>query len=124
MLDEYRKERVAWLTIHTNKIYLCTGVDHTLCVRSYRLPIFDIFSKRQKKLRGDVPDLYVYDDLPQPLRTQIIHIWLDTLGHGNQWWEGQVSQAYSLIVDTLCREYGIFKLQGRMNMAIEITFRS
>lgn len=76
------------------------------------MAIFDIFSKRQKKLRGDVPDVYVYDDIPQPLRTQIIHIWLDTLGNKNQWWEGQVKDSYTLIVDTLCREYGIFKLPG------------
>lgn len=76
------------------------------------MAIFDIFSKRQKKLRGDVPDVYVYDDLPQPLRTQIIHIWLDALGNGKQWWEGRVKEAYPLIVDTLCREYGIFKLPG------------
>lgn len=76
------------------------------------MAIYDLFSKRQKKLRGDVPDLYVYDDLPQPLRTQIIHIWLDTLGKRTQWSDGQVKDAYTIIVDTLCREYGIFKLPG------------
>jgi hypothetical protein len=59
-----------------------------------------------------VPDVYVYDDLPQQLRKQIIHIWLDTLGNGKQWWEGRVKDSYTLIVNTLCREYGIFKLPG------------
>lgn len=76
------------------------------------MAIFDLFSKRQKKLRGDVPDVYLYDKLPQELRTQIIHIWLDTLGRGDQYYEGKVCQAYPLIVDTLCREYGLFKLPG------------
>ena len=76
------------------------------------MAIFDLFSKRQKKLRGDVSDVYVYDGLPQALRTQIIHIWFDTLGNQNEWWEGHVKQAYPLIVDTLCREYGVFKLPG------------
>ena len=76
------------------------------------MAIFDLFSKRQKKLRGDVPDVYVYDELPQELRTQIIHIWLDTLGRGDQYYEGQVRHYYPLIVDTLCREYGLFKLPG------------
>lgn len=76
------------------------------------MAIIDLFSKRQKKLRGDVPDIYIYDDLPQPLRTQIIHIWLDTLGKGDQWWDGQVKEAYPAIVDILCREYGLFKLPG------------
>lgn len=76
------------------------------------MAIFDLFSKRQKKLRGDVPDVYVYDELPQPLRTQIIHIWLDTLGNTEQRWDDQVSGTYRLIVKTLCREYGLFRLPG------------
>lgn len=76
------------------------------------MAIFDLFSKRQKKLRGDVPDVYVYDDLPQALRTQIIHIWMDTLGNGDQFLQGQVKLAYTIIVNTLCREYGLFRLPG------------
>lgn len=76
------------------------------------MAIFDLFSKRQKKLRGDVPDVYIYDDLPQALRTQIIHIWFDALGRGDQYYVGQVQEAYPLIVNTLCREYGLFKLPG------------
>lgn len=73
---------------------------------------FDLFSKRQKRLRGDVPDVYAYDDIPNPLRVQIVHIWTDTLGNGSQWYEGQVRHAYEFIVNTLCREYGVFKLPG------------
>lgn len=76
------------------------------------MAIFDLFSKRQKKLRGDVPDVYVYDNLPQPLRVQIVHIWADTLGKGEQYWTGKVKDAYEFIVNTLCREYGLFKLPG------------
>ena len=38
------------------------------------IPIGDIFSKRQKKLRGNVPDVYAYDELPRPLRQQIVYI--------------------------------------------------
>ncbi len=64
------------------------------------MPIFDIFSKRQKRLRGEMPDVYVYDDLPKPLRVQIVHIWQDTLGTNH----------YKFIVDILCREYGVFTL--------------
>lgn len=76
------------------------------------MAIFDLFSKRQKRLRGDVPDVYVYDQLPQSLRVQIVHIWTDTLGNGEQYWNGQVKQSYEFIVNTLCREYGLFKLPG------------
>lgn len=45
------------------------------------MAIFDLFSKRQKSLRGDVPDVYVYDNLPDALRVQIVHIWTDALGN-------------------------------------------
>jgi len=76
------------------------------------LAIFDLFSKRQKRLRGDVPDVYTYDEIANPLRVQIVHIWTDTLGKGNQWYEGEVRHAYEFIVNTLCREYGVFKLPG------------
>ena len=79
------------------------------------MAIFDLFSKRQKRLRGDVPDVYTYEEIPNPLRVQIIHIWTDTLGNGSQWWDGEVRHAYELIVNTLCREYGLFKLPGANN---------
>lgn len=73
--------------------------------------IFDLFSKRQKRLRGDVPDVYTYDTLPSPLRVQIIHIWKDSLGYGEQYWNyDDVKMAYKFVVETLCREYGLFKL--------------
>ena len=78
------------------------------------MAIFDLFSKRQKRLRGDVPDVYTYDNLPNTLRVQIVHIWTDTLGNGNQYDDRysdyEVRDAYKFIVETLCREYGLFKL--------------
>lgn len=78
--------------------------------------IQDLFSKRQAKLRGEAPDVFVYDKLPQELRVQIVHIFRDYLGteqeeqknaHGSM-----VSGAYEFIVESLCREYGLFKLPG------------
>jgi hypothetical protein len=51
-----------------------------LTVEAESVGIFDIFSKRQRKLRGEVPDVYTYDSIPEPLKVQIIHIWNDTLG--------------------------------------------
>lgn len=36
--------------------------------------MFDLFSKRQKRLRGEVPDVFVYDKVPPGLRVQIVHI--------------------------------------------------
>jgi hypothetical protein len=77
------------------------------------LSIFDLFSKRQKKLRGEVPDVYTYDEIPQPLKVQIVHIWRDTLGDIRQYHQDRrVYDCYRFIVETLCREYGVFKLPG------------
>ncbi|MDW5375965.1 hypothetical protein R6258_03425 [Halomonas sp. HP20-15] len=78
------------------------------------MAIFDLFSKRQKALRGDVPDVYVYDYLPSPLRVQIVHIWADSIGGDSDYYDythgDRVRSGYKFIVDTLCREYGIFQL--------------
>ena len=78
------------------------------------MAIFDLFSKRQKVLRGDVPDVYTYDNLPDALRVQIVHIWKDSLGGDEQYYDyrygSRVKSAYKFMVDTLCREYGLFQL--------------
>ncbi|MFX4239981.1 STM4504/CBY_0614 family protein [Aliarcobacter butzleri] len=72
---------------------------------------FNLFSKRQKELRGEVPDIYVYDIVPNALRVQIIHIWQDTLGTYSHYVRySKVQEAYQFIVDVLCREYGLFHL--------------
>nr|WP_246847935.1 hypothetical protein [Vibrio crassostreae] len=72
---------------------------------------FDLYSKRQKILRGDVPDVYVYDSMPSSLKVQIVHIWHDALGDHEQYCHSfRVKDAYKLIVETLCREYGFFQL--------------
>jgi len=79
--------------------------------------IFDIFSKRQKRLRGDVPDVYTYGALPLPLKVQIVHVLSDALGNENDYYSYRedVKTAYKLIVTTLCREYGVFKLPTAEN---------
>jgi hypothetical protein len=76
------------------------------------LTVFDLFSKRQKRLRGEVPDVYVYDKIPQALRVQVVHIWHDALGTPVEYREGYngVHGGYKFLVETLCREYGVFKL--------------
>lgn len=100
-LKNYYRTRqdTAWLARH--------------CLRangSSTVSIFDLFSKRQKKLRGEVPDVYTYSDLPKELRTQIVHIWFDALGSRDDFFQQTVQSAYEFIVNTLCREYGQFCL--------------
>ncbi|WP_395642394.1 STM4504/CBY_0614 family protein [Rudaea sp.] len=85
--------------------------------------IFDLFSKRQRRARGEVPDVYVYDHLPDPLRVQIVHIIQDAFGK-DQYHMGQAftSQAYDYVNKTLCREYGVFELTKRPSSAQESIF--
>jgi len=76
------------------------------------MAVFDLFSKRQNKLRNKPTDVYVYDNIPQPLRVQIVHIWRDTIGDINQYHDQYLGTmgAYRAIVEALCREYGCFVL--------------
>jgi hypothetical protein len=78
------------------------------------MPILNTYSKRQKKKRGEAPDVFQYDSLPQPFRVQVVHILRDALGlpyHSNfTGYSGNVNAMYQSIHDGLCREYGIFTL--------------
>lgn len=72
--------------------------------------IFNIFSKKQKILRGEIPDIYIYDTIPYPLRVQIVHIIRDAIGKTNSRYANKPNEAYKFIRDILCREYGKFVL--------------
>lgn len=76
------------------------------------MPIFDLFSKRKKIELGEVFDVYQYDNIPDPLRVQIVHIWRDALGDHENIHSKQTVDAYIKIVEPLRREYGVFSLLG------------
>lgn len=71
--------------------------------------VVDLFSKRQKRARGEMPDVYIYDELPQPLRVQIVHIITDAFGTDYEYTH-RATEAYAFIKQALCREYGLFEL--------------
>lgn len=75
------------------------------------MAIFDLYSKRQKRLRGEVPDVYSYDDLPSPLRVQIWQNVEEALGSYTAYSRIQrVQVRYEAVVELLRREYGVFQL--------------
>ncbi|TGP31525.1 hypothetical protein EN828_25390 [Mesorhizobium sp. M2D.F.Ca.ET.185.01.1.1] len=77
------------------------------------MTIFDIFSKRQKRQRGEMPDVYQYDTIPMPLRVQIVHILRDTIGELNNdtyYYHTDIQECYEAAVQILLREYGVFRL--------------
>jgi hypothetical protein len=78
------------------------------------LGIYEIFSKRlRKRERAGQPDVYQYEELPQPLRVQIIHIWDDAIGPSvrNRTYTGS-RKIWEFIDNGLSREMGIFHLGG------------
>ena len=84
------------------------------------MSLYNIFSKRQKAVRGDAPDVFTYDTIPRELKVQVIHIWRDTIGNQQSYdTYGDVKMTYRFIVETLCREYGLFELPGRRDNPYE-----
>jgi len=71
--------------------------------------IFDLFSKSQRKLRGEVPDVYQYDVLPPQLRVQVVHIVRDTIGT-DRYGRHEAARVYNDIHEVLAKEYGVFTL--------------
>ncbi len=59
-----------------------------------------------------MPDVYQYNTIPEPLRVQIVHIIQDAFGDLHTY-RGGARNAFQLIHDTLCREYGVFHLGDR-----------
>ena len=82
------------------------------------MPVVDIFSKRQKRFRGEVPDVYQYETISNELRVQVIHIWRDAYGPAANPHAGGF-QAYKYIHNILCREYGELHLGGRRDSFVE-----
>jgi hypothetical protein len=72
------------------------------------MAIYDLFSKRQKKLRGELPDVYQYDDFNKSFRIQVIHIVKDAFG--TDVYGSRILNIYEGIHKTLCKEYGVFSL--------------
>jgi hypothetical protein len=95
--------------------------------------VFDLFSKRQKRLQGKVPDIYTYEDIPAPLRVQIVHIFRDTLGnevqyetrdtYTDRYTYPEIRKIYRWFHNTLCREYGVFSLVEYPKDAISDIFQ-
>lgn len=71
------------------------------------MAVYDLFSKRQKRLRGELPDVYQYDNIPRPLRVQIAHIMRDAMGDLDS---KHTLNKFQSIHNKLCREHGKFYL--------------
>ncbi|HGM9749193.1 TPA: STM4504/CBY_0614 family protein [Proteus mirabilis] len=82
------------------------------------MSIRNIYSKRQKELKGEKCDIYQYDELSKKLKIQIIHIIKKTFGKCPSYFELKygyartsiVDVSYKYVFDTLCEEWGELEL--------------
>lgn len=70
--------------------------------------VYETYSKRQKRLRGETLDFYVYDKFPNEFKVQVVYLWNIALGREEE--SSNVSDTYKMIAHTLREEYGCFEL--------------
>ena len=71
------------------------------------MTIKDLFSKRSRRDRGEMVDVFTYDILPAKLRAQLVHLITDAIGSENS---PLAELAYEEIWQVLRREHGVFEL--------------
>lgn len=76
------------------------------------MSIFNLFSRRQAEIRGELPDVYQYEEIPQNFRVQVVQIIRDSIG-GESPYNEPSNKVYSEINRILCKEYGVFSLVER-----------
>jgi hypothetical protein len=98
--------------IPSNEPVQADGFELLFCPhdRGYlEMAIVNLYSKRQKALRGQTPDVYRYDDLPDRLRVQIVQIWNDAIGDPQMNYPPE-AKLFGDVHQFLCREFGMFDL--------------
>lgn len=70
--------------------------------------VFDLFSKRARVERGDVPEVYTYDTLPSTLKVQITYLFDNAFRIG--YLSNNRQETYYAIARVLREERGVFKL--------------
>ena len=78
--------------------------------------ITDLFFKREKRKRGEYPDVYQYEILPDKLKVQIVHIWDETIGKDFTYSDYEpklfkdIREVLEYVNKSLVKELGVFEL--------------
>ncbi|MDQ2843779.1 MAG: hypothetical protein M3Y72_22610, partial [Acidobacteriota bacterium] len=79
--------------------------------------MFETYAERQKKLKGETPEVFTYDSISVVLRRQIVRIWTDAIGEPDS--NGAYTVAYEFyrkMHKALAAEFGMPNLgDGRSN---------
>lgn len=82
--------------------------------------ITNIFSKRQKRLRGEYSDVYQYESFPITFRRQVVLILKKIVGSQQILYRkidgdyGHTNKIYYEIYEVLLQEYGVFQLNSQL----------
>lgn len=76
------------------------------------MAILNLYSKRQKVIKGEVPEIFTFDQLPNSLRVQVTLIIQDSFGIKNDRYGSTIdpNELFDQINSALCREYGVHDL--------------
>ena len=86
------------------------------------MPVLDLYSYRKKVAEGETPDVFTYDELPESLRIQIIHIWREAIGRYFSYSNISVripvqnNKAWETIHDRFAKECGALNLGKEKNI--------
>ena len=79
------------------------------------MPISDLFSHRKRMAEGTTPDVYVYDELAEMLRNQVVHILQTSIGtyvvaRTSQFRAIENNADWLRIHNRIAREHGVLRL--------------
>ena len=85
------------------------------------MPVIDLYSYRKRVAKGETPDVFIYDDLPETLRVQIIRIWSNAIGPAHTYTGLEFRDVYAnnagweTIHEIVAQEQGLFSLASHAN---------
>lgn len=74
------------------------------------MAVYETYSKRQKRLRGEVIDVFQYETIPSKLRIQVAHIMHEAFGNREEARNGHPLKSYEKLVHILRKDKGVFSL--------------
>ena len=86
------------------------------------MPVFELYSYRKRVAEGATPDILIYDELPEPVRVQIIRIWKNAIGPAHVYTGLDMEEVdennagWHEIHEIVAQEHGLFRLSNDANL--------